>query len=260
MRDLISKGLLTAAAATSVLSLGGAYAHAAESDGVAAGSPGLLSGNNVQAPVEIPVNVCGNTVNPVGALNPAFGNACANTSAAPQPEAGVSHEGYGSQQASGSSGGYGSQQAPVDIRDGAGGSSTSATSVVKGSPGVLSGNSFQAPVEAPLNVCGNSVNATGLLNPAFGNHCANGAPEVAPEPPRAPEVHTPEDHGYEPPAPVEPPAPEPVVHEPHEEPSSEVQLATTGNDSNLLAMAAMSFGLLIGGGVLYRRRTAAARV
>jgi hypothetical protein len=57
MRDLISKGLLTAAAATSVLSMGAGYAQAADSSGAAAQSPGVLSGNNIQAPLEVPVNI-----------------------------------------------------------------------------------------------------------------------------------------------------------------------------------------------------------
>ncbi|MFD6420236.1 chaplin [Streptomyces sp. NPDC060194] len=42
--------------------------------GSATHSPGVLSGNLVQAPVHVPVNVVGNTVNVIGALNPAFGN------------------------------------------------------------------------------------------------------------------------------------------------------------------------------------------
>ncbi|MEV7241114.1 chaplin family protein [Streptomyces sp. NPDC093248] len=42
-----------------------------------------------------------------------------------------------------------------------------------GSPGVLSGNTVQAPVHVPVNVCGNTVNVVGLLNPAVGNACAN---------------------------------------------------------------------------------------
>ncbi|MFB6930277.1 chaplin, partial [Streptomyces noursei] len=41
-------------------------------------SPGVLSGNLIQVPVHIPVNVCGNTVDVIGALNPAFGNRCIN--------------------------------------------------------------------------------------------------------------------------------------------------------------------------------------
>ncbi|MFF3610426.1 chaplin ChpG [Streptomyces sp. NPDC002580] len=42
------------------------------------------------------------------------------------------------------------------------------------SPGVLSGNVIQVPVHIPVNVCGNTINAGGLLNPAFGNTCVNG--------------------------------------------------------------------------------------
>ncbi|MFC9455200.1 chaplin [Streptomyces sp. NPDC056983] len=34
----------------------------------------------VQAPVHIPVNACGDTVNVIGLLNPAFGNSCSNGS------------------------------------------------------------------------------------------------------------------------------------------------------------------------------------
>ncbi|WP_407555772.1 chaplin [Streptomyces sp. Pv4-95] len=41
-------------------------------------SPGVLSGNVIQIPVHIPVNVCGNTVNVLALLNPAFGNSCVN--------------------------------------------------------------------------------------------------------------------------------------------------------------------------------------
>ncbi|MER5404553.1 chaplin [Streptomyces sp. NPDC002769] len=47
-------------------------------EGAAMGSPGVLSGNAVQVPVHIPVNVCGNSIDVIGLLNPAFGNACAN--------------------------------------------------------------------------------------------------------------------------------------------------------------------------------------
>lgn len=47
-------------------------------DGKAVGSPGVLSGNLAQVPVHIPVNVCGNSVNVIGLLNPAFGNVCVN--------------------------------------------------------------------------------------------------------------------------------------------------------------------------------------
>src|SRR5690349_19715778 len=79
------KTLITMAAAGGVLALGGGYAHAdSTAAGHAVGSPGLLSGNNVQAPVDVPVNACGNTVNVIALLNPAFGNRCANAPDGPQ--------------------------------------------------------------------------------------------------------------------------------------------------------------------------------
>ncbi|KXN68208.1 DUF320-domain-containing protein [Conidiobolus coronatus NRRL 28638] len=46
------------------------------SHGEAIGSPGVLSGNVIQVPVHVPVNVCGNSINVIGLLNPAFGNTC----------------------------------------------------------------------------------------------------------------------------------------------------------------------------------------
>jgi hypothetical protein len=50
----------------------------AGAQGAAIGSPGVLSGNVIQVPVHIPVNVCGNTINVIGLLNPAIGNTCIN--------------------------------------------------------------------------------------------------------------------------------------------------------------------------------------
>ncbi|WP_267243135.1 chaplin [Streptomyces sp. PR69] len=67
-------------AGTGAILAGGAGMAAADAGakGVASHSPGVLSGNAIQVPVAIPVNVCGNTVNLVGLLNPAFGNTCVN--------------------------------------------------------------------------------------------------------------------------------------------------------------------------------------
>ncbi|MDQ1008661.1 ABC-type transporter lipoprotein component MlaA [Streptomyces sp. V4I23] len=43
-----------------------------------------------------------------------------------------------------------------------------------GSPGVASGNLLQVPLHVPANVCGTTVDAIALLNPAFGTSCLNG--------------------------------------------------------------------------------------
>ncbi|MFF5440272.1 chaplin [Streptomyces achromogenes] len=74
------KKVVAAAAATGGLVLAGAGLAVADSgaQGAALNSPGVASGNVVQAPIHIPVNVCGNTIDVVGVLNPAFGNACVN--------------------------------------------------------------------------------------------------------------------------------------------------------------------------------------
>ncbi|MFJ3302472.1 chaplin [Streptomyces sp. NPDC086549] len=63
-----------------ILAVGAAVPAFADTgaQGAATGSPGVLSGNVVQIPVEIPINLCGNSIDVVGLLNPAFGNACVN--------------------------------------------------------------------------------------------------------------------------------------------------------------------------------------
>ncbi|HEY9375324.1 chaplin [Streptomyces sp.] len=68
---MVAGGLVAAAA-------GAASAHGATADGSATASPGVASGNVVQAPVHVPVNATGNSVNVIGLLNPAFGNTSAN--------------------------------------------------------------------------------------------------------------------------------------------------------------------------------------
>ncbi|MDL2076524.1 chaplin [Streptomyces sp. GXMU-J15] len=68
------------AVGTGAMVVGGAGMALADAgaDGQAAHSPGVASGNVVQVPVNIPVNLCGNTVDVIALLNPAFGNTCVN--------------------------------------------------------------------------------------------------------------------------------------------------------------------------------------
>ncbi|MBD0744277.1 chaplin ChpH [Streptomyces sp. CBMA152] len=74
------KKVVAAAAATGGLVLAGAGLAVADAgaQGAAVHSPGVVSGNVIQVPVHVPVNVCGNTISVVGLLNPAFGNTCVN--------------------------------------------------------------------------------------------------------------------------------------------------------------------------------------
>ncbi|MFF7236639.1 chaplin family protein [Streptomyces collinus] len=198
-------------------------ADGASADGAAAGSPGAVSGNTVQLPVHVPVNVCGDTVNVVGLLNPSFGNGCAN---------------------GGGSGTAGSATSGSVTKGG-----SSAHGASTGSAGVVSGNGVQLPVHLPVNVSGNSVNVVGLLNPVFGNHSVNNPVDeptppvkVTPPPTRKPPAptrshpvpHTPEH--------VTPPAPRPSVE----------TLAHTGADLTAPAVAG-SAALVLTGAALYRR-------
>ncbi|MEU5210471.1 chaplin [Streptomyces sp. NPDC020742] len=70
---LSATGLALGAAAGSAFAASGPQAAGGATD-----SAGIASGNLVQAPVYVPVNVNGNTVDVVGVLNTAFGNVSTN--------------------------------------------------------------------------------------------------------------------------------------------------------------------------------------
>ncbi|HCA87655.1 MAG TPA: hypothetical protein DEQ61_20610 [Streptomyces sp.] len=244
MRHLARNSLITVAAAGGLLAAGGGYAHAdSGAQGTAANSPGVLSGNTVQVPVDAPVNACGNTVNVVGALNPAMGNDCSNGS------------GGGSSE---SSGDHGSNQQ--------GGSDAQAQGSSSNSPGVGSGNVVQVPVNAPVNVCGNSVNVVGAGNTAAGNDCSNesGHDHEKPDHPDHPDEPKNPEKPHNPDKPDSPEKPEDKPKPADKAPSSDKdtqlvaqpeateQLAETGSDSLPLTLP-ISAGLLIGGALLYRR-------
>ncbi|MFB7930887.1 MULTISPECIES: chaplin [Streptomyces] len=236
MRQTLSKGAFAAAAATGILSLYGSPALAdADASGVAKDSPGVLSGNSVQVPVHVPVNLCGNTVNGLAALNKAIGNSCKNTS-----HKSKHHD------------------------DGAG---ADASAVVKGSPGVLSGNNVQAPVDLPLNVCGNSVDGAAALNSAYGNDCENESsggghghhtpPKDEEKTPPVKEVPTPDED--EPSSSTPDTEDSSVTEEEVVEEGPLPQLAETGSEA-MAAASAASAALIIGGVMMYRRgRTASSR-
>ncbi|MFJ2267682.1 chaplin [Streptomyces sp. NPDC087849] len=276
MRKALSKSVLVMAAASGILTASGGYAFAdASAEGAAVGSPGVGSGNAVQVPVHVPVNVCGNTVNVIGLLNPAFGNECEN-------------EGDGR---------------------GSGVQGASAEGAATHSPGVLSGNLVQVPVDVPVNACGNTVDVVGLLNPAFGNECENESPGTSTptpvHPPHKPPVHPPHKPPVHPPhkppthhkpphhhhpdcppdhhkPPVHPPH-KPPVHPPHKPPTHhkpphhhkpdcppdhhkphghhhhhhhKPQLAHTGADANMGLAGGASAAMVLGGALLMRRTRA----
>ncbi|MFJ9419603.1 chaplin [Streptomyces sp. NPDC101227] len=68
----------TALAAAAVLGGAGAASADADASGAAVGSPGVVSGNVVQVPVHVPINLCGNSIDIIALLNAASGNTCVN--------------------------------------------------------------------------------------------------------------------------------------------------------------------------------------
>jgi hypothetical protein len=213
----------------------------------------------VQVPVHVPVNVCGNTVDVVGVLNPAVGNACANGgSDSSAHQGGTGHGGH--------------DHGGTDGGSHAGGHS-------EGSPGVGSGNHIQVPVDVPVNVCGNSVDVIGIGNAAVGNGCANdggsgghttppgdhgnppdrpghpGHPGTPGTPGRPGTPTTPDTPGTSTPGdsvPVNHPAPQ-TVTTPHT-----AQLAETGSELPLGVLLPTGAGALLAGALLYRKARASA--
>jgi len=63
------------------MALGGAGLAMADAgaQAEAVGSSGIASGNVVSVPAHVPVNATGNSVNVIGVLNYAFGNASSNS-------------------------------------------------------------------------------------------------------------------------------------------------------------------------------------
>ncbi|MGP3950657.1 chaplin [Streptomyces sp. 7N604] len=78
MPRIAQAAVLTIAAGAVVSGAAGIAVADSGAQGAAAHSPGIASGNVVQAPVHVPVNVCGNTISVVGLLNPTFGKPCTN--------------------------------------------------------------------------------------------------------------------------------------------------------------------------------------
>ncbi|MFF4397009.1 chaplin [Streptomyces sp. NPDC001480] len=159
---------------------------------------------------------------------------------------------------------------------------SNAAGSAKDSPGVLSGNAVQAPVDAPVNVCGNTVNGVAALDATFGNKCENDdSPEPpkadVPDAPKASATPKPSDDCSETPTPTPTPTPPTrVVEKPRPTPpapptrtshtpppkrsvAEPPQLAETGTRT-MLATSAASAALIAGGVMMYRRgRTAAQR-
>ncbi|WP_447038311.1 chaplin [Streptomyces sp. DSM 118878] len=248
---------------TSILSLSGASAFAdSEAKGKAQDSPGALAGNTAQAPMDVPVNVCGNTTNVAAALNPAFGNKCINGSdhreSHPHHEQPPHHGGHHQtkpesepehesepharppQDRHEDPRGHEEPRGHDEPRGHEEGASNTSEAVVVGhasdSPGAGSGNTAQTPVDAPVQACGNHLGLGSLLSSIFGNGCDAPASEPGEKheekAPHDPAPHGPGDgHRVE-------PAPVPLVVPPsstpaHKSPAPKHEPQTTRADDSV---------------------------
>jgi len=75
MTRILATTALAASFALATAATAAAYGGA-DANGEAQNSPGIVSGNLVQAPVQIPINACGDSISVVGLLDSAFGDRC----------------------------------------------------------------------------------------------------------------------------------------------------------------------------------------
>ena len=193
---------VSAAVGTAVLTAGfalpatAAFASGPDGDG---GVLSVLSGNTVNAPVSLPVNVCGVAVTLLGGANAGCaGGAASNTviaggSGGGNGNAGVASVGSGNNVnlpisapvnicgVSGAVGGFansGCQGGAVSntvIAGGSGGGGNGNAGVIS----ALSGNTVNAPVSVPVNVCGIAAAVVGFANGA----CVGGSTSTTHHPP-----------------------------------------------------------------------------
>jgi hypothetical protein len=261
---------------TGGLLIGGLGMGVAQADTAANGgttdSPGILSGNLIQIPVSIPINVCGNSVSVVGVGDSASGNNCAN-----QGSTGSTANGGASNSPGVGSGNLiqipvsvpvnvcGNDVSVVGIADGAshnncsngsgsGSTGSSANGGSSNSPGVGSGNTVQVPVSAPVNACGNDVSVVGILDSASGNECGNGSTPTVPGHPCGCKPTTPPSHPKPPATPPKHIKPTTVhKHKPYKAAGT---LAETGSGASKV-FAPLGASVLGGGGLMLRKRVVA---
>jgi hypothetical protein len=136
MYGFVKKGLLLPLAAGSLMAGGAGTAAAADSataEGTAADSPGAVSGNVAQVPVDVPIAVCGDAVAASGIETEAEDNGCFSDD-----------------------------------------TTAKAFGAAADSPGLISGNVAQVPVNAPVEVCGDAVGILAYGTSAEHNLCVNG--------------------------------------------------------------------------------------
>jgi hypothetical protein len=142
VRRSINAGALTAGA---LLATGAGAAHAAVPNGLASGADniGILNGTQLAAPIQAPVNLCGNAI----AVGGAAKSDCVGGATALNPEWGFSHYAKGHDK---------KRQA------------------VRRNVGILNGTQLIAPIQVPVNVCGVAIAVLGNAEASCGDDSGGG--------------------------------------------------------------------------------------
>jgi ChpA-C len=135
MQGFAKRGLaLVAATSGLVMATAGIASAQASATGGTDHSRGVASGNSLNTPVSVPLNVCGNQVTAISVVERTHGQYCKI----------------------------------------GGGQGATAHGGTHRSGGILSGNSLNTAVSVPLNLCGNQVGAIGAGNSVGGSDCEIG--------------------------------------------------------------------------------------
>jgi ChpA-C len=187
----IAKRGLALVAATSGLVLGGAAVATADAGATTTAttshSGGAVAGWVAQAPVNIPVNVCGNSVEALAFKEMVHGSTCTNKPGAVADAHTDKSGGIGAGNTVQVAGNVpvnvcGNTVAALAVKNEYHGSTCTnnatgpgavATSSIDHSGGILAGNTVQAALNVPVNACGNVVGLGVVKNDYAGQTCTN---------------------------------------------------------------------------------------
>jgi hypothetical protein len=191
MHGIAKRGLALFAATSGIVLAGAAVASAdagATTTATTSQSGGAVAGWAVQAPINVPVNVCGNSVEALAFKEMVHGTTCTNK-----------HPGAVATASTTKSGGIGAGNTvqvagnvPVNVCgntvagaavkndyegstcvNNASGPGAVATSSIDHSGGILAGNTVQGALNVPVNACGNVVGLGVVKNMYAGQSCTN---------------------------------------------------------------------------------------
>jgi ChpA-C len=158
-------------------------AHTTEADIVSANNFGALNGTQVVAPIQVPINVCGNAVALIGgAFASCDGGAAAINGGGSDDDRDPHHDGYGYDDRKGHGGGdefiamaegkykddnHGKKHGKGAFADGGG-----SNIVSSGNYGLLNGTQVVVPIQVPIDISGNAI---GLIGGAFASSTGGAA-------------------------------------------------------------------------------------